>query len=444
MLQPSIRLASRRWATALRPTQQATRQPCYAYWYSTRYSQPGTRSSSRAEADSLFQTADVQAAAVSNAPNHEPGHDPYVKDPEAERAKRREQGMKRLRFASYGLFFSVLATGGVVYKLISEVQEEEQRRSSLQTDASSDSNAKFQGRPVHVIGAGEDKRIITEDNEQVELVETGTSSVPFFPRVLYLPSSDSRTDVPAPPNSAINPGNIHNNEEYTLIGLGIRTVSVFSIQVYVLGLYVRTADLSGLQARLIHYVNKDASTLVPSEKDDLRQAMLDPTRSTEIWDELLRSHIKTAWRISPTRNTDFAHLRDGWITGIKRGTQAAAAAIRDKATGPVETEYESESFGEAVKQFKSIFDGQGKTPKGSVVTLVRDQQGSTEVLFEDPSRTQGLESIGKVTDPRISKLIWLGYMAGKKVSSEAARKGVADGCLILASRPVGSAETMVN
>lgn len=354
-----------------------------------------------------------------------------------------------MRYLSYGLFVSVLVTGGAAFKLIKEMEEEDSRRQNVQCDATADDNAKFQGRPVHVIGAGEDKRIITEDEAQVELVETGTSSVPYFPRAIYLPSSpaDAQPTAPARPNTAVNPGNIQNHEEYTLIGLGIRSVSIFSIQVYVLGLYVRTADLSTLQARLIHYVNQEASTLVPSEKDTLRSAMLDPVHSAEIWQQLLASGIKTAWRISPTRNTDFAHLRDGWITGIKRGTQAASAAAAASALGPASTEYESESFGEAVKSFKDMFNGWGKTAKGSVVTLLRDQRGALQVIFEDPAKQQPAaraEVIGTVADARIAKLIWLGYTAGKNVSSEEARKGVADGCLVLASRPVGSAETMVN
>lgn len=439
MSRAPLRLLSAR-LPALRPRQYTLRRPVQALLYSTRYSQPGRRTS-RNDVDSI-----VSPAAVSPESNAS-SSDPYIKDPQIEQEEKRQAQLQRLRYASYGLFCTVLATGVIVYKLLNEMQAEDSRRQgAVQCEASSSSNAQFHGRPVHVIGAGEDKRIVTDDEEHVDLVETGTSSVPYFPRSIYLPPSPAAgvSGASAIPSSAQNPGNIRNDEEYTLVGLGIRSVSFLSIQVYVLGFYVRTADLSTLQARLIHYVNENASTLVPSEKSTLKQSMLDPAKSTEIWEDLLRSGIKTAWRISPTRNTDFAHLRDGWVTGIKRGTQAATAAARSIASGPAETEYDSEAFGEAVKQFKDIFNGWGKAPKGSVITLARDQQGELDILFEDPSKEADQQAVGRVTDARIAKLIWLGYTAGKNVSSEAARAGVADGCLVLASRPVGSAETMVN
>ncbi|PNS20117.1 hypothetical protein CAC42_5567 [Sphaceloma murrayae] len=421
MSRTTMKLLSSRWR-ALRPVAISSLSGRSMLRLASRYSQPGARTA-----------ASIDAPAGSN---------PYIKDESIEWEQKKQYHIKRIRYASYGLFVSVLATGVVAYQVLDAMQKEDHKK-SLQLDASSEGNAKFQGVPVHVIGAGEDKRIVAEGPQDIDLVETGTSSVPYFPKTLFLPNATS-TSGSAQPNTPANPGNLRNDEEYSLVGLGIRTVSFLSIQVYVMGLYVRTADLSTLQSRLIHYVNESASTLVPSEKEELKAALLDPTKSMEIWESLLStSRVKSAWRISPTRNTDFAHLRDGWITGIKKGTQAAQAAIRAKAAGPAETDYESESFGEAVKAFKDIFQGGGKTPKGSVITLARDHKGALDIYFEDPSRNSGQETLGHAEDPRIGKLIWLGYLAGKNVSSEAARRGVADGCLTFASRPVGSAETMV-
>jgi len=354
-----------------------------------------------------------------------------------------------MRFAGVGLLVSMTGLAVLLYNLdLDELDKKGSKRLAHQLDASSNSNAKFHGREVHIIGAGEDKKILAKDEQETELVETGTSSVPYFPRTVYLPSSSSPSDAGsaagAAPNTSVNPGNVRNEEEYTLVGLGIRTVSFLSIQVYVIGLYVRNSDISTLQARLIHHVNPSASTLVPAEKSQLKGDLLDPTKSTEIWEQLLReTGVKSAWRVVPTRNTDFAHLRDGWITGIKKGTQAAAAAQRAQADVPVETEYESEEFGNAVRGFKDIFTGGGSAPKGSIVMLLRNGNGALEVLFQGQDKTKGLERMGGVTDPRIGRLVWMGYLAGKNVSSEAARKGVADGFVSLAARPVGSVETMV-
>jgi hypothetical protein len=375
--------------------------------------------------------------------------------------EKRQYHLRRMRFAGMGLLLSLAGLGTVVYNLdlddMDQSQEEFARKNGkLQMDASSEANARFHGKEVQIIGAGEGKRIVAHgQGEQIELVETGTSSVPHFPRTIYLPASpeeDPNASTPAVPglitavetNTPVNPGNINNQEEYTLVGLGIRTVSFLSIQVYVVGMYVRTQDISGLQAKLIHLVNPIASTLVPSEKDALKQKLLDPVASKEIWNELLDAPgMKSAWRISPTRNTDFAHLRDGWKTGIDKRTAEARQEAR-KINPAAETQYDAEDFGLSMRNFMTVFSG-GKAPKGSVMILSRNQQGVLDVYFEAEPEKQGkgMQHLGTVDDERISRLIWINYLGGQKVSSEAARQGVVDGCISFASRPVGSVETMV-
>ena len=353
-----------------------------------------------------------------------------------------------------GLVLSLAGLGLVMYnvdldeleKSAEQKKKQQQQQSngsgSYKMDASADANAKFQGKEVHIIGAGEDKRIVAEgQGEQIELVETGTSSVPHFPRTIYLPiTAEAQTVVDgSQPGSLGNPANIDNKEEYTLVGLGIRTV--MWIQVYVVGLYIRTSDISALQEQLIHHVNPIASTLVPAEKEDLRKKLLDPVESRAIWSELLQvPGAKTAWRVTPTRNTDFSHLRDGFVTGISKRTGEAKALAKG-----AETEYDSDSFGNSIQDFKAVFKG-GKAPKGSILIMLRDVQGAMEVLFHakpDDGGRNDMEMLGKVADERISRLIWLGYLGGDKVSSEAARKGVVEGCVTFAGRPVGSVETRV-
>ena len=92
-----------------------------------------------------------------------------------------------------------------------------------------------------------------------------------------------------------------------------------------------------------------------------------------------------------------------------------------------------------------MFKG-GKAPKGSILIMLRDVQGAMEVLFHakpDDGGRNDMEKLGKVRDERISRLIWLGYLGGDRVSSEAARRGVVEGCVGFAGRPVGSVETRV-
>ena len=208
-----------------------------------------------------------------------------------------------------------------------------------------------------------------------------------------------------------------------------------------MGMYVRTQDMSAIQSRFIHLVNPQASTLVPSEKEELKQRLLDPATSTEIWETLLREEgIRSVWRVVPSKNTDFAHLRDGWMNGIKRATAEVKQYI---TAGPALTEYTDESFGLAVRSFRELFAGGGKAPKGSTILMHREASGALEILFQDPRKGKDLESIGKMQDPRISRLLWMGYLAGKNVSSEPARQNLVDGYVGVAGRPIGTVETRV-
>ena len=417
------------------------------YLSSSRYSNPTKRGFAAGPAQPLAFTdaAGEQASGSRDAPP--------VRDARQEREAKRQYQLRRMRFAGMGLLMSLAGLAVIISTIdIDSMEREGQKRRNgkQQLDASSEANATFQGKEVHVVGAGEGKRVVAQgDGLEIELAETGTSSVPHFPRTMYLPTSpESQGDVGAEPNAPENPGNIDNQEEYTLVGLGIRTV--MWIQVYVVGLYIRTKDISSLQQKLIHRVNPVASTLVPGEKDDLKKKLLDSAESKDIWTELLEvPGIKTAWRVSPTRNTDFLHLRDGWVRGITARAQkfnaaakaqATAAASGESSSSPVTpSEFADESFGTAMNDFKSLFGGgqRKSVPKGQTLLLLRNERGELDALFQ-PKDNEPYRFMGRVTDERIGRLVWLNYLAGKNVSSDEARKSVVDGIMGIVERPIGT------
>jgi hypothetical protein len=294
-------------------------------------------------------------------------------------------------------------------------------KNAVKADSSRPASEIFQGNKVVEAPGGAKLLAQVGSGEAIELAPTGNSSVPHFPRTIRLPA-----------NSESN----NNDVEYTLIGLGIRTVSFLRIQVYVVGLYVRTDCLSKIQSRLTKRVNALATTLLPGERDELRMALLDPEQSYAIWDTLLKDPldgIDTVFRVVPTRGTDFQHLRDGWMRGIIAKTQAASQR-GDK-------EFSDESFGKSVKDFSALFGGKGKAPKGSAILLRRDGNGKLDMMHQAPDGQ--ITHLGSVDDERISRLIWLGYLGGKNVSSEAARKEIIDGIMALVERPVGTAAAKV-
>jgi len=333
-----------------------------------------------------------------------------------------------------------------------------------QTDSPRAAIDEFQGKKV-VVAAG-DKIIAApasadnptaSDVDTIELVPTGTSYIPYFPKTIKLPTKTG-------------PEAVESEAEYTLLGLGIRKVSFLRVQVYVVGLYVRTASLHSLQNQLINTVNPSASALIPGEKDELRTALTDPERSTQIWESILNRKgtdaVDMAFRVVPVRGTDFKHLQDGWMRGIASRTDEVrrkqAELVRQQAAEqkqislpkPVdEGEFADESFGLAMKDFKGLFQGKGKAPKGSVIILTRTKDGSLGAMYQSVVETKkggqkgeqmgAFSKLGEVKDERVSRLVWLLYLGGQNVSSEDARKSIVDGCIGIVERPVGTVEGMV-
>lgn len=362
----------------------------------------------------------------------------YVNNPKADK-EYKAQIYRRMKWASLGLAVCLVAQFAIISAMPSQEELEARAKaknasmgagsapsilSNARTDAREGLAGEFQGKPVHVVGGG--AKLVAHDEktgEDLEVVPTGTSTIPHFPKTIHVPSSD-----------AANAEDV----EYQLVGLGIRTVSFLSIQVYVVGMYVQTSSLSPLQASLVKRINPTASALIPDEKAKLKDSLLEADASYELWDELLKDtqgQVKSAFRIVPTRNTDFQHLKDGWVRGITAKTQSA------NAKG--DAQFQDDSFGLAMREFKGLFTGGGKAPKGSTVLLTRDGSGALSIYYQQKEDEGKLEKVGFINDERIARLIWLGYLGGKSVSSEPARKNVVDGIMDLVERPIGSVETMV-
>ncbi|ROV94026.1 hypothetical protein VMCG_08284 [Cytospora schulzeri] len=279
------------------------------------------------------------------------------------------------------------------------------------------------------------RKVVKHDEEGREVVPTGNSTVPEFPRTMELPDfvkADAQTEIPegAPGVTSptlIVPASMLSDTEYTLVGLGTRSVSFLGINVYVLGYYIATADIAELQARLVRRVSPIASTLVSTEKDDLRAKLLDAVEGEDIWQELLKSGVpaRSMIRVVPVRDTDFPHLRDGFVRAI----QAREGSATD------------EQFGEAMREFKRIFN-RGKVPKRKEMLMLRDRNGKLTLVY-DEGKSQGRQLLGTVDDERISRALWMNYLGGKKVASEEARKNIVDGVMEFVERPIGTVASQV-
>lgn len=310
---------------------------------------------------------------------------------------------------------------------------------------------KMDGPPGFPNDASGHSVIRIEGQDGADFVETGTSTIPHFPSTIRLPKT---LDENLNPGDDI-PSSVE-EDEYQLLGLGIRTVSFLSIQVYVVGMYVATADISELQQRLVRTALNPpgdntsavtggaganyATSLVPGERQQLKNLLLDPEKGDDVWDAILKKDgLRTAFRIVPTRNTDFLHLRDGWVRGITARAQKANTRANVDASTSAQGEYEDDTFGSSLNSFKGLFGGgqRKSVPKGQILVLTRSSRGELDALFR-PGAGKPVAWLGRVGDERISRLVWLNYLAGKNVSSNAARRSVVDGVMGIVERPVGT------
>lgn len=272
-------------------------------------------------------------------------------------------------------------------------------------------------------------------------IPTGTSTIPYFPRSIWLPRSGGASEEGKSAALPAGIGAAQEEEEYQLLGLGVRKVSFLKIQVYVVGLYVAKGDMGRLQEELVRAsVGSGASTLVQGEKEDLKKTLLDGDGSTKVWSEVLKEGgVRSAVRIVPTRNTNFSHMRDGWIRGIDLRGQGK--------------EFEGEDFKMAVDQFKGMLGGRGSVGKGKVLLLGRGSNGALRAWVEEdageadskasPRKGGRMTLLGTIADERISRLVWMGYLAGQHIASEDARRSVVEGVMEMVERPAGTIETQV-
>ncbi|KAL4992431.1 chalcone-flavanone isomerase-domain-containing protein [Aspergillus falconensis] len=379
-------------------------------------------------------------------------------------ANSREQDAAKYRRSMILSAAGIVACGVAMYGMIKldlfGLEQQQQLKAQEEAERKNNNAALRMDGPDGFTSSPSVIRIQGQDG--VEQVATGTSSVPHFPSTIRLPKYEgdgsSAASKLAPWDEVTGSG--EEDEEYQLLGLGVRTVSFLKIQVYVVGLYVAKSDISELQQRLVHMAAHppsdqevisnqigatSATSLVSTERQRLKDLLLDGEKGEDAWNAILKDDgLRTAIRIVPTRNTDFGHLRDSWVRGIttraqKANAKAKAAAVKADAGDAGSEEFQDDAFGSAVNDFKTLFGGGQRkhVPKGQTLLLLRNARGELDALFQ-PDAAKPFRFMGRVSDERISRLVWLIYLGGKNVSSEEARRSIVDGVMGIVERPIGT------
>ena len=243
---------------------------------------------------------------------------------------------------------------------------------------------------------------ITADPSKQVVVDKDTNL--SFPLYLAMPASFKSTNQPEP--------------RFRLVGLGVRTVSFLRVKVYVAALYI---DEAKLQSRLSQSSPSDgqSKTLEQHIKE-----MLDDGTSAVI-------------RIVPVRNTDFNHLRDGFIRALQGRLKKAIKQDQIQSDSPLESQFQ-----QAIQQIKESFP-RGSVPKGSPLDLIilpttSTKPARTSLNFEydnqifgqvQPSSAPAYAKSDKGSDAgfTVARELVLAYFADQGEISTPFKKSVQDG-----------------
>ncbi|KAH3687535.1 hypothetical protein WICPIJ_001497 [Wickerhamomyces pijperi] len=208
------------------------------------------------------------------------------------------------------------------------------------------------------------------------------------------------------PKSGVDPIPLSVNYStiYQLLGYGSRYVTFLSFRVYNLGLYIAREDIDKI--RTVFDSKYLSQAFIDNGNDNTHQqnvhdALKDPVKSKILISNFLDSNVRLLARITPVRNTDFGHLKDGLIKSI------LASGVKD------------ETLGQGLQELRDVFSRKGSVPKNHNLILERLADGSLKVIYENTGKSatataEEVETVvmGTVQNPIISKLLFLQYLSG--------------------------------
>lgn len=224
------------------------------------------------------------------------------------------------------------------------------------------------------------------------LVVTAVAATPlFYPRI-YLDIQQVLVDSSLTPfpKEIRKSSQFHN--DFKLLGHGVRSVTFVSFKVYGIGIYIAEQDIP-----------KTSKILTSLGKD-----LDDPEQSVEAIGQLLDSDVKFMARLSPVRNTDFNHLKDGLIKSI-------LAHPKSKEI--------KEELAPGLDELRNAFSRKGSVPKNHLLCLEMLDGGKLSVSYVNPGKK--IDNMGVVDSPLISRQLFLLYLSGNKPLS----KPLKDSCV---------------
>ncbi|AAS50695.1 ABL076Wp [Eremothecium gossypii ATCC 10895] len=246
-------------------------------------------------------------------------------------------------------------------------------------------------------------------------------SVALTPFVLYsaFHNDSAESDFPElvevypgvrPFPAVLGPPELPLQTNYKLLGHGVRAVTFLSFKVYALGIYAAVDDLPLIPRTLsAEYLSTlDTEKVDAPAKEQLYKAMQDHEKSRAVVNDLLGKGLRLVAKITPIRNTDFTHLKDGLVKSILNHPAAR---------------HEGETLANGLEELRAAFTRRGSVPKDDDLVLELQATGALQLYHRD-AKTGQTTTLGKVTEPLIGRYLFSQYLSGKAPLSKDTKDSV--------------------
>ncbi|KAI5952484.1 AIM18 [Candida jiufengensis] len=194
------------------------------------------------------------------------------------------------------------------------------------------------------------------------------------------------------------------SQNFTLLGHGIRSVTFIGFKVYGIGIYIANSDISKASQILNSFEKNNQNPEFP--------ALNNPTESDHIIETLLDNNIKFLIRLSPVRNTDFNHLKDGLIKSILAHPSSKTL---------------KEQLSKGLEELRAVFSKtRGSVPKDDLLIMEILSNGEMSVNYINQKQDK-IKEMGIVNEPLVGKILMQQYLSSNKPLSESLKKSCIEG-----------------
>ncbi|CAI4053664.1 hypothetical protein SUVZ_15G3550 [Saccharomyces uvarum] len=206
---------------------------------------------------------------------------------------------------------------------------------------------------------------------------------------------------------------------FKLLGYGQRHVTFLRFKVYALGLYLAVNDedliANTFNEAYLHKYFLDVDDSKTFKQNLARFLKRDDPKSVMMIDDLLDSGMRMLAKITPVRNTDFKHLKEGLVKTISKHPDVAN---------------NKETLENGLEELNKAFSRNGSVRKNDDLIIELLANGALQFSYHD-NKNNEFEVMGLVNNQLVGKFLFSQYLSGDKSPSPQAKKTAIDKLITL-------------